>query len=83
LLFSQARISPSSYLIAATRMEDILTLNKYADVFREGLRSLSSDMEIEFTIDFVLGMAPFLKAPYRMVLKELSELKELWDKGFS
>jgi hypothetical protein len=66
-----------------TRIEDILTLNKYADVFREGLRSLSSDMEIEFTIDFVLGMAPFLKAPNRMVLKELSELKELWDKGFS
>lgn len=66
-----------------TRIEDIMTSNKYADVFCEGLCSLSSDMEIEFTIDFVLGMAPFSKAPYRMALKELSELKELWDKGFS
>jgi hypothetical protein len=46
------------------RIEDILTFNEYADVFREDLPSLPSNM--------VPGMALLLKAPYWMASKELS-----------
>ena len=42
--------------------------------------------EIEFSIDLLPSTAPISKAPYRMALTELKELKEqlveLLDKGF-
>ncbi len=44
------------------------------------------DGEVEFVIDVVPGTAPISKAPYRMALTELRELKsqlqDLMDRGF-
>ena len=54
--------------------------------FPEDLPGLPPDREVEFSIDLVPGTAPISKAPYRMALAKLKELKgqleELLDKGF-
>ena len=61
-------------------------MTKFPDVFSEDLPGLPPDREVEFTIDLVPSIGPISKAPYRMVLTELKELKEqlqdLLDKGF-
>ena len=61
-------------------------MTKFPDVFFEDLPGLPPDREVEFTIDLVPSIGPISKAPYRMVLTELKELKEqlqdLLDKGF-
>ncbi|XP_048129411.1 uncharacterized protein LOC125313650 [Rhodamnia argentea] len=45
-----------------------------------------NDREVEFVIEIIPGAEPISKAPYRMSLSELNELKvqlqELLDKGF-
>ncbi|KAL0533479.1 hypothetical protein IC582_030319 [Cucumis melo] len=59
----------------------------YPDVFPEELPGLPSQREIEFAIELEPGTIPISRAPYRMDLAELEELKvqlqELLDKGFS
>ena len=68
------------------KLEDIPIVREYPDVFPEDLPSLPPEREVEFTIDLVPGTGPMSKAPYRMALVELKELKvqlqELLDKGF-
>ena len=51
-------------------------MTKFPDVFSEDLPGLPPDREVEFTIDLVPSIGPISKAPYRMVLTELKELKE-------
>ena len=48
---------------------------RFLDVFPEDFPRLPLDMEIEFCIDLISGVAPISKAPYRMALAELKELK--------
>jgi hypothetical protein len=43
--------------------------------FPEDFPRLHPDREIEFCIDLISGAAPISKAPYRMALAELKELK--------
>ncbi|KAI0491961.1 hypothetical protein KFK09_026224 [Dendrobium nobile] len=50
-------------------------IREFADVFPEELVGLPPDREVEFSIDVFPGTAHISKAPYRMALKELSELK--------
>ena len=61
-------------------------MREFPDVFPEDLSGLPLDREIEFSIDLLPGFSPISKAPYRMALAELRELKaqlqELLDKGF-
>ena len=68
------------------KLEDIPIVREYPDVFPEDLPGLPPEKEVEFTIDLVPGTSPMSKAPYRMALVELKELKvqlqELLDKGF-
>ncbi|KAL0548985.1 hypothetical protein IC582_013464 [Cucumis melo] len=68
------------------KLEDILVVREFLDVFPKELSKLSPNREIEFSIDLVLGTTPILQAPYRMAPIELRELKlqlqELVDKGF-
>jgi hypothetical protein len=59
---------------------------KYPDVFSSNYSGLPPQREVEFGIECVLGTNPTSKAPYKMALSELKELKEqlqeLLDKGF-
>ena len=68
------------------RLEDILIVKDFSDVFLNDLLGLLPDREVEFTIDLVPGTTPISKAPYRMAPIELKKLKvqlqELLDKGF-
>ena len=53
------------------KLEDILVVRNFPDVFPEELSSLPPKMEVEFTIDLVLGTTPISKTPYRMAHVEL------------
>ncbi|XP_042950215.1 uncharacterized protein LOC122282323 [Carya illinoinensis] len=68
------------------KLEQILIVSDYPKVFLEDLPGLLPEREVEFAIDLVPGIAPLSKAPYRMALSELAELKkqlqDLFDKGF-
>ena len=67
------------------KIEDILVVNEFPDVFPEKLPGLPPDREIEFTIELAPGTEPVSKAPYRMApveMKELAkQLQEFLDKG--
>nr|GEY29886.1 putative reverse transcriptase domain-containing protein [Tanacetum cinerariifolium] len=58
----------------------------FYDVFLEELSGIPPERKVEFGIELVLGTQPISKAPYRMDLIELKELKEqlqeLLDLGF-
>ena len=66
--------------------EDVPVVNEFLEIFPEDLPGLLPDREIEFGIDLLPGTVPISKAPSRMALAELKELKEqlqeLLDKGF-
>nr|GFA62979.1 putative reverse transcriptase domain-containing protein [Tanacetum cinerariifolium] len=68
------------------RVEDVLVIRNFPEVFLEDLPGLSPPRQVEFRIDLVPGATPVARAPYRLApseLKELSEqLKELSEKGF-
>nr|CAN81227.1 hypothetical protein VITISV_038888 [Vitis vinifera] len=68
------------------KLEDILIVTNYLDVFPEHLPDLPPKRKVEFTIDLALGTTSISKTPYRMAPMELKELKiqlqELLDKGF-
>ncbi|XP_050941530.1 uncharacterized protein LOC127149710 [Cucumis melo] len=72
--------------VSKLKLEDILVVREFPDVFPEELSGLPPDREIEFSIDLVPGTTPISQAPYRMAPMELRELKsqlqELVDKGF-
>jgi len=67
-------------------LEDIKVVSEYPNVFLEDLPGMPPDRDIEFSIDLLPGTAPISKRPYRMDVKDLSELKkqieELLKKGF-
>ncbi|GJV38675.1 putative reverse transcriptase domain-containing protein [Tanacetum coccineum] len=68
------------------RLEDVLTVRDFSEVFPEDLPGLPPIRQVEFQIDLVPGAAPVARAPYRLApseIKELStKLQELSDKGF-
>ena len=67
------------------RFEDILILQDFMDVFREKISGLPLKRDLDFTIELVPRAVPNSKAPYRMNILELNELKlqlqELIDKN--
>ena len=67
-------------------MEDIAVLKEYADVFSEEISGLPPKRELDFTIELVPSAILSSKAPYRMKILELNELKsqlkELLDKKY-
>ncbi|GJS27356.1 putative reverse transcriptase domain-containing protein [Tanacetum coccineum] len=61
------------------RLEDVLIVREFSEVFPEDLTGLPPARQVEFQIDLVPGAAPV--APAKM--QELStQLQELFDKGF-
>ena len=57
------------------KIEDIPVLNEFNDVFLEEIPGLPPRRELDFTIELVPGAVPSSKAPYRMNILELNELK--------
>ncbi|KAA3466514.1 retrotransposon del1-46-like protein [Gossypium australe] len=69
-----------------SKLESVLTICDFIDVFPEELLGLLPVREVEFAIELVLGTFPILIALYRMAPTELKELKaqlqELTDRVF-
>ena len=69
-----------------TRLEDIPIVKEFPDVFLDDISGLTSDREVEFTIDLIPGTEPISIPLYRMSPAELRELKaqlkELLSKRF-
>ena len=67
------------------RLEDILVVREFPDVFPDDLPELPPDREIEFEINLIMRTAPIARSSYRMTPTELNELKvqleELVSKG--
>ena len=68
------------------RLEDILVVREFPDVFPDDLPGLPPDREIDFQIELAPRTEPISRAPYRMAPAELKELKvqmeEMVNKGF-
>ncbi|GJZ77146.1 putative reverse transcriptase domain-containing protein [Tanacetum coccineum] len=68
------------------RLEDVLVIRDFPEVFPEELPRLPPSRQVEFRIDLVPGAAPVARAPYRLTpskMRELSvQLQELLKKGF-
>jgi hypothetical protein len=69
-----------------SKLEDFVVLREFRDMFVDEIPKLPPRREIDFSIDLLPGSAPISKAPYRMSLPELTELKiqlqELLDKEY-
>ncbi|XP_042465774.1 uncharacterized protein LOC122048246 [Zingiber officinale] len=57
------------------RLEEILVVQEFPDVFPEELHGTVLDHEVNFEINLAPGVTPISKAPYQMALAELKELK--------
>ena len=56
-------------------LEDFFMVHDFIDVFVDDIPELTPWREIEFSINLLPCSAPISKAPYRMSLSELRELK--------
>lgn len=48
------------------KIQDVLSVAEYLDVFPENLPGLPPDCQVEFLIESVYGTAPIVEAPYRL-----------------
>ena len=66
--------------------EEVPVVKDFPDVFPEELPGMPPDRDIEFLIELLPGTGPISKRPYRMLAKDLVEIKkkikELLDKGY-
>ncbi|GJZ60360.1 putative reverse transcriptase domain-containing protein [Tanacetum coccineum] len=67
------------------RLEDVLVIRDFPEVFPDDLLRLPPLRQVEFRIDLIPGAAPIVHAPYRLAsykMRELSvQLQELLEKG--
>ena len=82
----QEYTTPCTFAMKDVKLEDILVVCEFTDVFPDDLPGLSPDRDIEFVIELQPGTTPISKRPYRMPPNELAELKiqlqDLLDKGY-
>ncbi|GJY31593.1 hypothetical protein Tco_0415088 [Tanacetum coccineum] len=68
------------------RLEDILVVREFPEVFLEDLPGLPPVRQVEFQIDLIPGTTLVARAPYRLAPSEMQELsnqlQELSDRGF-
>jgi len=64
-----------AFAMSESKLEEILVVCEYTDVFPDDLPGMPLDREIEFVIELQPGTAPISRRPYRMPPKELAELK--------
>ena len=58
-----------------TKLPGIPVVREFPDVFPDELPGLPPPREVEFSIELMSGTQLVSKAPYRMALNELKELK--------
>ncbi|GKE90622.1 putative reverse transcriptase domain-containing protein [Tanacetum coccineum] len=63
------------------RLEDILVVREFPEVFPEDLPGLPPVRQVEFQIDLIPGATPVARAPYRLA-PSANQLQELEDRGF-
>jgi hypothetical protein len=80
------RIEASLHHVAERKIEDIYVVREFLDMFPDDLPRMPPERAIEFKIELQPGTTPIAKAPYKMSLLELKELKIqlqwLLDKGY-
>ena len=68
------------------KFDDIPILKYFSDVFLKDIQGLPPKRDMDFMIELAQGVVPNSKAPYRMNILELNELKlqlqELIDKNY-
>nr|GEU66544.1 hypothetical protein [Tanacetum cinerariifolium] len=68
------------------RLEDVLIVRNFPEVFPEDLLGITPARQVEFQIDLVPSAAPVARAPYRLAPAEMKELtdqlQEHSNKGF-
>jgi hypothetical protein len=81
-----SRIKDCLHHVVERRLEDIQAVHEFPDVFPEDLPGMPLERASEFKIELQPGTTAIAKAPYKMSLLELVELKvqlqDLIDKGF-
>ncbi|GJY09132.1 putative reverse transcriptase domain-containing protein [Tanacetum coccineum] len=69
------------------RLEDILVVKEFPEVFPEYLPGLPPVCQVELQIDLIPGTSPVARAPYRLAPSEMQELsdqlQELSYRGFN
>jgi hypothetical protein len=70
-----SRIRECLHHVVERRLEDIQVVQEFLDVFPEDLPRMSSERAIEFNIELQPGTTPIARAPYKMSLLMLIELK--------
>ena len=67
-------------------LENVSSINEFPNVYPDDLPRIPPSRAVDFIIELKPGTGPISKAPYRMALAELKELKaqlqDLRDKGF-
>ncbi|GKA94352.1 putative reverse transcriptase domain-containing protein [Tanacetum coccineum] len=56
------------------RLEDVLIIRDFPEVFLEELPGIPPTRQVEFQIDLISSAAPVARAPYRLVPSEMKEL---------
>ncbi|GJX06904.1 putative reverse transcriptase domain-containing protein [Tanacetum coccineum] len=68
------------------KLEDIVVVRNFPEVFPDDLPRLPPSREFEFRINLILRAMPVAKSPYHLAPSEMeelsSQLRELQDKGF-
>ena len=57
------------------KLEDILVLKEFEDIFPEEVPGIPPKMDIDFTIDLISRAVPTSKSPYRVNIIKFIELK--------
>nr|GEY99258.1 reverse transcriptase domain-containing protein [Tanacetum cinerariifolium] len=65
---------PMEVFIDEKRLENILVVKEFPDVFPEELPGLPPVLQVEFQIDLIPRAAPVARAPYRLAPSEMQEL---------
>jgi hypothetical protein len=81
-----SHINASLHQVIELKLEDIHVFREFSNVFPDDLPGMPPERATEFKIELQPGTAPIAKAPYKMSLMELKELKiqlqGLLDKGY-
>jgi hypothetical protein len=81
-----SRIEASLHHVVELNLEDIHVIREFLNVFPDDLPRMPPERAIEFKIKLPPDTTPIAKAPYKMLLVELIELKVqlqgLLDKGY-